>query len=77
MTSKNIINILNQIIENQDVSIASIARRMNKSSQALNKQLNNDDIKISTMLDIIGALYCDIDINITDRATGKEYKINN
>lgn len=75
MTSKNIIDTLNQIIDKQDISIASVARRMNKTSQALNKQLNNDDIKISTMLDIIEALHCDINITIIDRATKKEYKL--
>lgn len=75
MTSKNIIDTLNQIIDKQDISIASVARRMNKTSQALNKQLNNDDIKISTMLDIIEALHCNINITIIDRATKKEYKL--
>lgn len=75
MISKNIIDILNQIIDKQDVSIASVARRMNKSSQALNKQLNSNDIKISTMLNIIEALHCNISIIITDKATEKEYKI--
>lgn len=75
MTSKDIIDVLNQIIDKQDVSIASVARRMNKTSQALNKQLNNNDIKVSTMLDIIEALHCDIDITITDRATKKVYKL--
>lgn len=75
MTSKNIIDTLLKIIDNQDVSIASVARRMNKSSQALNQQLNNDDIKISKFLDIIDALHCDIDITITDRATNKKYTI--
>lgn len=75
MNSKDIINTLNQIIDTQDISIASVARRLNKSSQALNQQLNNKDMKISTMLDIVNALHCDIDIIITDRATNKEYKI--
>lgn len=75
MTSKNIIDTLSNIIDNQDVSIASVARRMNKSSQALNKQLNNNDIKTSTLLDIAEALHCDINITIVDRATKKEYKI--
>lgn len=75
MTSKNIIDTMNQIIDKQDISIASVARRMNKTSQALNKQLNNDDIKLSNMLDIIESLYCDIDITITDRATKKVYKL--
>lgn len=75
MTSNDIINILNQIIDKQDISIASVARRLGKSSQALNHQLNNKDMKISTMLDIIEALHCDIDITITDKATKKEYKI--
>ncbi len=75
MTSNDIINTLNQIIDKQDVSIASVARRMKKSSQALNMQLNNNDIKISTMLNIIEALHCDIDITITDRATKREYKL--
>ncbi len=75
MTSNDIINTLNQIIDKQDVSIASVARRMGKSSQALNQQLNNDDIKISTMLSIIEALHCDINIVITDRATKEEYKL--
>lgn len=75
MTSKNIIDGLSKIIDTQDISIASVARRMNKSSQALNQQLNNDNIRISTLLDIVEALHCDIDITITDRATKKEYKI--
>ncbi len=75
MSSKDIINTLNKIIDKQDVSIASIARRMGKSSQALNQQLNNNDIKVSTMLGIIEALHCDIDIVITDRATKEEYKL--
>ncbi len=75
MSSNDIINTLNQIIDKQDVSIASVARRMGKSNQALNQQLNNNDIKISTMLNIIEALHCDIDITITDRATKEEYKL--
>lgn len=75
MTSKNIIDTLSKIIDNQDISIASVARRMGKSSQALNQQLNNNDIKISTFLDIVNALHCDIDISITDRATNKKYTI--
>lgn len=75
MTSNDIINTLNQIIDKQDISIASVARRMGKSSQALNQQLNNNDVKVSTMLDIIQALHCDIDITITDRATKEKYKI--
>lgn len=75
MTSKNIIDTLLKIIDNQDISIASVARRMNKSSQALNQQLNNNDIKISKFLDIVNALHCDIDITITDRATKKVYKL--
>ncbi len=73
--SIDIINTLNQIIDNQDISIASVARRMNKSSQALNQQLNNNDIKVSKLLEIIEALHCNIDIVITDRATTKEYKV--
>lgn len=32
-------------------------------------------MKISTLLHIIEALHCNIDITITDRATKKEYKI--
>lgn len=75
MTSKNFIDTLLKIIDNQDISIASVARRMNKSSQALNQQLNNDDIKISKFLDIVNALHCDINITIIDRATKKEYKL--
>lgn len=75
MKSNDIINVLNQIIKTQDVSVASIARRMNKSTQALNKQLNNDDMKVSTLLEIIEALHCDLDITITDRATNKAYKL--
>lgn len=75
MTSKNIIDTLNLIVDDQDISVASVARRMNKTSQALNKQLNNNDIKLSTMIDIIESLHCDIDIIITDRATKKVYKL--
>lgn len=44
MESKDIIDTLNKIIDRQDISTASVARRMNKSSQALNQQLNNSDI---------------------------------
>lgn len=77
MISKNFINILLEIINDHDVSVASVARRMEKSSQALNQQLNNNDIKISKFLDIVEALHCDIDIVITDRATGKKYRIDN
>lgn len=77
MNSNDIINVLNQIIETQDVSVASIARRMNKSTQALSKQLNNDDMKVSTLLEIIEALHCDLDITITDRATNKAYNLCN
>lgn len=75
MDSKDIILVLNKIIEVQDISVASVARRMNKSTQALSKQLNNKDMKISTLLEIIEALHCDININFTDRATNKEYHI--
>jgi len=75
MESKDIINTLNKIIDTQDVSVASIARRMEKSTQALNKQLNNNDMKISTLLEIIRNLYCDVEITIIDRATKKEYKL--
>lgn len=75
MTSKAIIDTLNTIIDRQDISIASVARRLNKSSQALNQQLNNDDMKISTMLEIVEALHCDIDITITDRATKEKYTL--
>lgn len=49
---------------------------MEKSTQALNKQLNNDDMKISTLLEIVDALYCDINITITDRATNKKYELS-
>ena len=76
MKSNDIIDVLNQIIKAQDVSVASIARRMGKSTQALNKQLNNDDMKVSTLLEIIDALHCDVDITITDRATNKNYKLS-
>ena len=75
MKSNDIVNALNQIIKAQDVSVASVARRMDKSTQALNKQLNNDDMKVSTLLEIIEALHCDFDITITDRATNKNYKL--
>lgn len=76
MNSQDIINTLNTIIKEQDKSIASISRRLGKSNQALNKQLNNDDIKISTLLEIVeNGLLCDIDITITDRATKKKYRI--
>ena len=75
MDSQKIIDTLNQIIDTQDISVAAIARRMEKSTQALNKQLNNDDMKVSTLLEIIEALHCDVDITITDRATKKEYTI--
>jgi len=75
MTSKKIIDTLVKIINDKDISVASVARRMNKSSQALNQQLNNNDIKISTFLDIVNALHCDIDITITDRATNHKYTI--
>lgn len=77
MESKDIIDTLNKIIDRQDISTASVARRMNKSSQALNQQLNNSDMKISTLLNIINALHCDIDIIITDKATKQEYKVKN
>lgn len=76
MKSNDIVNVLNQIIKVQDVSVASIARRMEKSTQALNKQLNNDDMKVSTLLEIIEALHCDVDITITDRATNKKYELS-
>lgn len=75
MTSRDIIDTINTIIDRQDVSIASVARRIGKSSQALNQQLNNNDVKLSTLLSIIEALHCDIDINITDKATDKTYNI--
>ena len=75
MDSQKIIDTLNQIIDIQDISVAAIARRMEKSTQALNKQLNNDDMKVSTLLEIIEALHCDVVITITDRATKKEYTI--
>lgn len=75
--SKSIITILNDIITDQDISIAAVARRMNKSSQALNAQLNNDDIKLSTMLAIVDALRCTVNITITDRATGDKHSISN
>lgn len=77
MESKDIIDTLNKTIDRQDISTASVARRMNKSSQALNQQLNNSDMKISTLLNIINALHCDIDIIITDKATKQEYKVKN
>ncbi len=76
MNSKDIINTINQIIDKQDISVASVARRLNKSSQALNQQLNNNDMKISKLLEIIEALRCDVTITITDRATKEEYIIN-
>lgn len=75
MNSQDIIDTINRIIDDQDVSMASIARRLNKSSQALNQQLNNNDIKVSKLLEIIEAMHCDINITITDRATTKEYKL--
>ena len=75
MSSQNIIDTLNQIIDKQDISVASVARRMGKSSQALNQQLNNNDMKVSTLLNVIEALHCDVDITIIDRATKEEYKI--
>lgn len=75
MNSQSIIDTLNKIIDKQDISVASVARRMNKSTQALNKQLNNNDMKVSTLLDIIEALHCDINISIIDRATKKEYRL--
>lgn len=76
MNSQNIIDTLNLIIKEQDKSISSISRRLDKSNQALNKQLNNNDMKISTLLEIVeNGLLCDIDITITDRATKKKYKI--
>lgn len=77
MNSKNVIDTLNTIIDNQGISIAKVAQRIGKSSQALNKQLNNDDMKISTLLDIVNAMYCDIEIVITDRATKTKYVIDN
>lgn len=77
MNSINVIETLNTIIDNQGISIAKVAQRIGKSSQALNKQLNNDDMKISTLLDIVSAMYCDIEIVITDRATNTKYTIEN
>lgn len=77
MNSRNIIDTLNTVIDNQGISIAKVAQRIGKSSQALNKQLNNDDMKISTLLDIVSAMYCDIEIVITDRATNTKYTIEN
>lgn len=76
MISKDILNTITNVIQTQDVSVASVARRLKKSSQALNQQLNNSDIKVSKLLEIIEAIHCDITITITDRATGQEYKIN-
>ena len=75
MTSKEVLTLVNKIIDNQDISIASVARRLNKSSQALNQQLNNDDIKVSKLLEIIEALHCDVTITIIDRATKNEYTL--
>lgn len=75
MNSKDVIETLNQIIVDQDISEASVARRIGKSSQALNQQLNNSDIKVSKLLEIIEALHCDIDVTITDRANNKKYNI--
>ena len=76
MNSQNIIDTLNAIIKEQDKSIASISRKLGKSNQALNKQLTNDDMKVSTLLEIVEiGLLCDIDITITDRATKKKYKV--
>lgn len=77
MDSKQIISIINNIIIDQDISIAAVARRMGKSSQALNVQLNNDDIKLSTLLAIVDALRCTINITITDKATGEKHSISN
>lgn len=77
MNSKMVINVINDIIAEQDISIAAVARRMGKSSQALNVQLNNDDIKVSTLLAIVDALRCTISITITDKATGEKHNINN
>ncbi len=51
------------------------SNEINEIINTLNQQLNNDDIKLSTMLNIIEALHCDIDITITDRATKVEYKL--
>lgn len=77
MDSKQIISIINDIITEQDISIAAVARRMGKSSQALNVQLNNDDIKVSTLLAIVDALRCTVNITITDKATGEKHNISN
>lgn len=77
MDSKMIINVINDIIAEQDISIAAVARRMGKSSQALNVQLNNDDIKVSTLLAIVDALRCTINITITDKATGDKHSVSN
>lgn len=77
MNSRNVIETLNTIIGNQGISVAKVAQRIGKSSQALNKQLNNDNMKVSTLLDIVNAMYCDIEIVITDRATNTKYVIEN
>lgn len=74
--SNDIVDVLNQIRDKQDLSVASVARRMEKSTQALSKQLNNNDMKISTLLEIVNALHCDINIIITDRATGNKYELS-
>lgn len=76
MTSKEkIMETVNKIIEAQGVSDAAIARRIGKSSQSLNKQLNGSDLKVSTLLSIIDAMHCDVNITITDRATNTTYTV--
>lgn len=75
MESKEIINKLSEIINNKDVSIASVARKIGKSNQALTKQLSNTDMKVSTLLKIIDAMQCDVSINIVDRASKTKYVI--
>lgn len=75
MESCEVIGILTKIIEEQDVSIASVARRMGKTTQALNKQLHSDNMRITTLLEILEAMHCDIDITLTDRATGRKFII--
>lgn len=75
MTSKDVIDNIAAIISDKDISVASVARKMGKSSQALNRQLNSNDIMVSTLLNIVNALSCDIDIIITDRADNKQYHI--
>lgn len=70
----NISKMIQHIALDKGIKHKEIANKIGISPNAMSRIINSEPKKIDTLIEIAGALDCDVEIVFRDRSTGKIYE---